>query len=137
METIEEIFSAIAEAFRRGHLETAAAAIATPAPIYMADRTLVLANSEQVIGCLGRLRDGLLADGYFRSVFEILQKGDAGDHGMRALIRWTNLTGRYGVIGSLDVNYFFARDEEGRWRISLIEVLSPTSSRLAAALGGR
>lgn len=132
---LDGYFRSITQDFTEGRLAKASATLRLPMPLYLNGGILVIYQHSEIIWILARYRRNLQRAGLARSEIEVLKRDADGSDRMRAVVRWSNLTGGGRIISAPTIAYFFSRTASDGWRVAVIDVLSKPDPELIKGTG--
>lgn len=134
MSSLSSFLARKAELFSEGQLQAACANHAVPTTVYIGGQKLFAGDLCSLGTALANYRANLLVEGYAKTEVEILHQCQSPDRGVRALLVWRHFTRTGALLREAEASYFFDRDANGRWVVTLAEFLRDPPARLMSGI---
>ena len=132
---LDRYFRSTTRLFAEGRLAKAVAALRLPMPLYINGGILVVYAQSEMVWILARYRRNLQRAGLARSEVEVIKRETDTSDRMRAVVRWTNLTGGGRVISAPTIAFYFSRTASDGWQVAVVDVLSRPDAELIKGTG--
>ena len=132
---LDRYFRSTTQLFAEGRLAKAVAALRLPMPLYINGGIRVVYAQSEMVWILARYRRNLQRAGLARSEVEVIKRETDTSDRMRAVVRWTNLTGGGRVISAPTIAFYFSRTASDGWQVAVVDVLSRPDAELIKGTG--
>ena len=132
---LDRYFRSTTQLFAEGRLAKAVAALRLPMPLHINGGIRVVYAQSEMVWILARYRRNLQRAGLARSEVEVIKRETDTSDRMRAVVRWTNLTGGGRVISAPTIAFYFSRTASDGWQVAVVDVLSRPDAELIKGTG--
>ena len=115
---LDRYFRSTTQLFAEGRLAKVVAALRLPMPLYINGGIRVVYAQSEMVWILARYRRNLQRAGLARSEVEVIKRETDTSDRMRAVVRWTNLTGGGRVISAPTIAFYFSRTASDGWQVA-------------------